>query len=605
MTNPLSPTKALDTGFLIGLYLAGGEEALDTITDVIDGDTIITERILEELPNIANKNIPRPQLEAIVDWVRGNSKIDILSYEDTFSRPFLAARKSAEAALVDAQIALDNLLGSGTPSEINEARAGVVSAESTLDAARASAKTALDDAGERGLMELTSGKQVRIELLDPKLGNQFVLGDAAEGVQEAFDDAGASRGPTVLLTNDNSARKALSRSAGGFDFSKFGLVEGPVNNSDWTYVLSEKGFDTTKIKQWNYVLENNPDVGLSPKAQDKLLTSAQLDDIETNRVETSKILQDVGVDADAIPWYKSVKFIAFVKIASKFGLAASIIALSTTAAAAEKLRDEEKESEANELWTKYIFETAGGFVTGLTVLLVANKLFPTPNPYIFAAKLVASVAAGIGGSFAGAYLGELVYGINQEEIDKQFAEIYERIDNILEADADELSEILAGFFGFDLTTVEGTPEADLLFADQYEERNGADGDDTILGFKAEFIAAGASIKPDDPDSELAETDLRMVLDGGVGDDILIALGGTGAILVGGEGRDFLFNTSFKGQMYGDTIDGVGQSTSGTTDSDVFWYWPSTFIMDAQPNDILQMFGWPLLGGSNSVAGIYA
>jgi len=28
-------------------------------------------------------------------------------------------------------------------------------------------------------------------------------------------------------------------------------------------------------------------------------------------------------------------------------------------------------------------------------------------------------------------------------------------------------------------------------------------------------------------------------------------------------------------------------------------------MDAQPNDILQMFGWPLLGGSNLVAGVYA
>ena len=151
---------------------------------------------------------------------------------------------------------------------------------------------------------------------------------------------------------------------------------------------------------------------------------------------------------------------------------------------------------------------------------------------------------------------------------------------------------------------------DWLFHSGFGEALGLAGDDVLIGLFSEFVTKGTPIGPEPAEGaedtrRIAETDLRLTLDGGEGDDWLIALGGTGAILVGGEGRDFLFNTSFKGQLYGDTLDGVGQSTSGTQDSDVFWYWPSTFIMDAQPNDILQMFGWPLLGGSNSVAGIYA
>ncbi|MCP4073961.1 MAG: hypothetical protein GY742_19875, partial [Hyphomicrobiales bacterium] len=164
--------------------------------------------------------------------------------------------------------------------------------------------------------------------------------------------------------------------------------------------------------------------------------------------------------------------------------------------------------------------------------------------------------------------------------------------------------------GDDGAELVGNKNNNVLFHFGYGEARGGEGDDWLISFRSEYLAPGEKIGPspkegDEDFREVSEAGERLVLDGEEGDDILIALGGTGAILVGGEGRDFLFNTSFKGQMYGDTIDGVGQSASGTEDSDVFWYWPSTFIMDAQPNDILQMFGWPLLGGSNSVAGRYA
>ncbi|MCP4183908.1 MAG: hypothetical protein GY761_11430, partial [Hyphomicrobiales bacterium] len=176
--------------------------------------------------------------------------------------------------------------------------------------------------------------------------------------------------------------------------------------------------------------------------------------------------------------------------------------------------------------------------------------------------------------------------------------------------------------GEDVSYLVGNEENDVLFHFGSGKVFGRAGDDWLVSYGPDYITAGEYLLESDRDKAeanksrsegdqleitgpVAEKDYRLELDGGEGDDNLVVLGGTGAVTLGGPGRDFLFNTSFKGQMYGDTIDGVGQSTSGTTDSDVFWYWPSTFIMDAQPNDILQMFGWPLLGGSNSVAGIYA
>ncbi|AVX03475.1 iron-regulated protein FrpA [Maritalea myrionectae] len=162
------------------------------------------------------------------------------------------------------------------------------------------------------------------------------------------------------------------------------------------------------------------------------------------------------------------------------------------------------------------------------------------------------------------------------------------------------------FFGRNNAEIYGGGGVDEIHHTGHGKAYGEDGNDYLRGANPNVVEKGELLDPSQPEPEIgepdnrerAETQLRLVLDGGKGDDYVMAFGGEGAILVGGEGRDFLFNTSYKGQLYGDTLDGVGQSTSGAEDSDVFWYWPSTFIMDAQPNDILQMFGLPLLGGSN-------
>jgi hypothetical protein len=148
----------------------------------------------------------------------------------------------------------------------------------------------------------------------------------------------------------------------------------------------------------------------------------------------------------------------------------------------------------------------------------------------------------------------------------------------------------------------GNDGDDWLIHDGWGEAYGEEGDDFILGVAPVFIKSGNALF-DEPGSPVAQGDQQLTLDGGPGDDWVLTIGGAGAITIGGPGRDFIFNTSEYGQLYGDTVDGVGQSKAGKTDSDVFWYWPGTFIMDAQPNDLLQLFGLPLLGGTNTYAGV--
>ncbi|MEZ5840751.1 MAG: tandem-95 repeat protein [Hyphomicrobiales bacterium] len=87
----------------------------------------------------------------------------------------------------------------------------------------------------------------------------------------------------------------------------------------------------------------------------------------------------------------------------------------------------------------------------------------------------------------------------------------------------------------------------------------------------------------------------MKLDGGEGNDWVVVLGGEKAVTIGGPGRDWIFNTSTGGVLYGDTIDGQGEHGS-----DNFWWWPSTTIMDAEQNDVLKFFGFPLVGGTNDI-----
>lgn len=98
------------------------------------------------------------------------------------------------------------------------------------------------------------------------------------------------------------------------------------------------------------------------------------------------------------------------------------------------------------------------------------------------------------------------------------------------------------------------------------------------------------------------------LDGGDGNDLIVTVLGHDAQTVGGMGRDFIFNTSYHGEIYGDTIDGLIPGTlqavpDTAANADNIWYWPGTSVMDAQTHDQLQFFGIPLTGGDAQMTGV--
>ncbi len=92
--------------------------------------------------------------------------------------------------------------------------------------------------------------------------------------------------------------------------------------------------------------------------------------------------------------------------------------------------------------------------------------------------------------------------------------------------------------------------------------------------------------------------VTVELFGGEGDDAIFVSAGDRSKVVGGDGSDLLYNSSYKGELWGDGLDGKGVSYSGDTNDDTFWWSAGSFIMDAGKNDRLQLFGFPLVGGTN-------
>ncbi len=107
-------------------------------------------------------------------------------------------------------------------------------------------------------------------------------------------------------------------------------------------------------------------------------------------------------------------------------------------------------------------------------------------------------------------------------------------------------------------------------------------------------------------SSVAPGDLRV--DAGEGNDIVIVTGGEAVKTAGGPGRDLIINTSYGGELYGDTFTGYTEAGGGITsfpdndggaNADHFWFAPNTTIYDPQKNDILSFYGVPLTGGDAS------
>jgi hypothetical protein len=70
-------------------------------------------------------------------------------------------------------------------------------------------------------------------------------------------------------------------------------------------------------------------------------------------------------------------------------------------------------------------------------------------------------------------------------------------------------------------------------------------------------------------------------------------------------QNALVFTSAGGVLYGDTENGLDANGNpvnyaDAANSDNFWWWPNTTIMDAQKNDVLKFFGMPLTGGAEGI-----
>ena len=221
--------------------------------------------------------------------------------------------------------------------------------------------------------------------------------------------------------------------------------------------------------------------------------------------------------------------------------------------------------------------------------------------------------------------GSSTSGVTNDQLDPVEPDISDLIDSVLydgKFDLDTANNTIKILLGYEynplgtLDTIHAAGGNDFVaISDSSGEVRGEEGNDLLIARNAQYVPFSQGEPPDTP----TVLEQRLKLDGGVGSDFIATLGGTGAVIVGGEGRDFLFNTSDYGQLYGDTIDGrdadknplntldpvadAGRTNRGVANSDVFWYWPGTFIMDAGEEDILQLFGWPLTGGSNTLTGM--
>jgi hypothetical protein len=127
------------------------------------------------------------------------------------------------------------------------------------------------------------------------------------------------------------------------------------------------------------------------------------------------------------------------------------------------------------------------------------------------------------------------------------------------------------------------------------------GDDVLLGGAVQLNRYGPKVRSGG--TVALSADAVYVLDGGAGNDILVlgAGGAAGSTLVGGEGRDFLYNRTIGGKIYGDTQSGLDAngapiSRYAADTADNIWWSAGTTLMDANPNDVLKYYGLALTGG---------
>jgi hypothetical protein len=543
----------VDTSSLSIIYTASKEAGLDALKSY-GKQIIVTKSCYEELRNF-------PGSQDVRAWVDRNAIIP--SYTDT--------------ALRDAE---------------RDFRLGLIS-EEARDRVR-------DQAGDREIKALASGKMLNGNSIDFSRDNV-----EAKNALAAFAPSGAE---FRLLTDDGGFYRNIIQSVGKTPqkYVDLGMVGEPFNGAKH-FFANQKATEQISdniYNAWVSGYKGTPNyLGLDKAAKDA--ADAYLANPYELNNRIPGLLQKLGINnLDFIPsaFFTGMLGVAFFKgvpvVADMFGF-------YVTAAQAAEYLEEGKDKDATELWVKYIFETMGGVAGAASGAIAATYL--TKGAGTFWPPLIGGVIGGVLGGGFGAAAGELVYQTVPEIFDGIFDPIYEEIRALYASSEMSFDEafitVMRKKLGFDFETVEGGDAEDWLLASGVESRLGKEGDDFLLAIDSAEIKKGARLDPANPDSKTAPKDLRPTLDGGAGNDWVIAIGGEKAITIGGNGRDWIFNTSKGGKIYGDTIDGRspdGTDLEGKENSDSFWWWSDVGTRDAKPKDVLKFFDVPLTGGSQTI-----
>ncbi|MEM5585778.1 calcium-binding protein [Roseibium sp. AS2] len=116
------------------------------------------------------------------------------------------------------------------------------------------------------------------------------------------------------------------------------------------------------------------------------------------------------------------------------------------------------------------------------------------------------------------------------------------------------------FYGQNNATIDAGDGNDEIFIQGVGTAIGGEGNDLLVGGHGREVNAGAAIDPHNPDSKIADADLKLRLDGGAGDDMIVATGH--AEIEGGAGEDWIFHT------------GEGTIDAGADDDFIYFNNPS-------------------------------
>ncbi|MGL5837580.1 MAG: hypothetical protein ACRCY3_03675, partial [Sphingorhabdus sp.] len=424
-----------------------------------------------------------------------------------------------------------------------------------------------------------------------------------------------------VVTDDQPFFQNLSNQLGrqgrNAKLKKFGLVAMPPQGfGGYLAGLEVQGkIDAQKIATYgtNINIQNRTSNRLKPAMADAYISKANADarvkaklegqprNILGNEEGSTRVAYGVAAGMSGLA----------VAALNKIGLVDDIITFIATASEAEELYALGDTKAANKLWMGYLFETFGGFAGGG---IAAGIAFSRGAGW-------GSILAGIAGGFAGSYLGgaagRALYDAFPEYFDPLLEAAHDKIEAYYDAGSPQVEAfVLATIekFGFDYTTVDGTSGKDFIYGAQFGNWQGLGADDILIGWDAYGIKAGEPVNPDDPTSNIAEEDYLLKLDGGTGNDWVIAIEGEKAITAGGLGKDWVYNTSAKGIIWGDVENSfkLGDGTRGyiengvvktiaddASNADVFWYASDTTIMDAGKYDRLKLYGITLTGGDTT------